>query len=304
MTNLTLATIEPHWLSTERRTDPWARAWLLWLGELNSKDTRAAYRTAWVQFDQFTGGLHPGAVEHEHVRAWKIVLSERMAEASVNQRLSGISSFYRYINQHFAYLRDDNPADGVKRAPVNPYGKATRLIAGQDQRLLESIDTATVEGKRDYAIILLFLTTAIRLSAVASATPKDVRRQGDVVFFQYRNKGGEDRQVRLPGMVARALRDYLNARRVESERLFGMTRRQIQEMVKRRCNHVFGPGHGITPHSLRHTAAMNLHDDGATIAEIRELLGHKSSRVTLVYLDHMETVNTEKLTDRLAQRYG
>src|SRR5690606_19748579 len=89
------------------------------------------------------------------------------SDSTINQRLCALSSFYKFAQARG--LRSDNPCEGVKRKPVSPYGKATWLDgeAEQDIRLLRTIDTTTLQGKRDYAILLLFLTTALRVEAVA-----------------------------------------------------------------------------------------------------------------------------------------
>lgn len=292
------------WLAKNPKKDEWLKAYILWLQGLRSARTRETYHRVWVDFDSFMNYMHPGAIEQSHILAWKIFLSGYASPATVNLYLSAVSSFYKFIIEHYAALRDDNPAQGIKHLAVNPYGKATWLVDGQDKALLKSIDRTTAVGARDYAILILFLTTAIRLDAIASATVDHVRMQGDVVFFHYTNKGGDDKIKRLPTRAAAALKSYLAVRDVSGDSLFGLTRRAIQWMVKRRGNEVIGKDHGITPHSLRHTAAMNAHRNGGTVREVQELLEHKSSRVTLTYLDHIDSGSGDRMSNDLDERYG
>lgn len=283
--------------------DEWQQAYILWIAEFKSRHTREAYNRAWDQFAAFSG-IHLGAVERDHVRAWKIVLGQKYKAATVNQKLSAISSFYEFIKINKAYLRDDNPAEDVHHVPVNPYGKATALEDGQDVELLKSIDRNTSNGQRDYAILLLFLTTAVRLDAIASATATSFRNQGNVMYFTYINKGGTEEECRLPTNTTKVIRDYMRSVQREPEApLFGMKFYQIQYMVKRRCNLAFGDGHGISVHSLRHTAAMNAERSGARITEVSRLLRHRSVRVTSVYLQHINKGAADALTEKLDERY-
>jgi len=283
--------------------DEWQQAYVLWISEFRSRHTREAYNRAWEQFYAFCG-LHAGAVERDHVRAWKIVLGQKHKAATVNQKLSAISSFYEFIKINKGYLRDDNPAEDVHHIPVNPYGKATALEDGQDVDLLKAIDRKTLIGQRDYTILLLFLTTAVRLDAIASATVDSFRNQGSVMYFAYVNKGGDEEECRLPTNTTKVLRDYIKTvEREDDAPLFGMKYYQIQYMVKKRCDAVFGPGHGISVHSLRHTAAMNAERSGARITEVSRLMRHKSVRVTSIYLQHVNKGAADALTEKLDERY-
>lgn len=290
-------------LSADIADDPWKRAYALWLASFRSENTRTAYKTAWAMFYNEIG-LHAGAVDHEHVRAWKFKLEKSNRPATVNQYMSALSSFYKFVNRNYAYLRDDNPCANVQQLKVNPYGKATLLVDDQDVILLKSIDRSTIEGKRDYAIILLFLTTGVRLAAIASATPDDFRRQGAAMFFSYIGKGGKEHMKRLPANTIKALTEYFYTDTyAPSGLVFDMTRRQIQHMILKRCDAAFGVGHGITVHSLRHTAANNAAKSGS-IQDVRALLDHESTRVTAIYLDHITQEQGERLSEALDSRYA
>jgi integrase/recombinase XerD len=295
---------QPSGLSTDFTVDPWQRAYLNWLAECRSNRTRQAYALAWGQFDKHTKGVHMGAIEPEHVRGWKLKLTSEHAPAGVNQKLSAISSFYKFVNRNYAYLRDDNPCEGVQQLKVNPYGKATLLVDTQDVDLLRSIDRSTFEGVRDYAILMLFLTTGVRLAAIADMKCEDLRRQGATMFFHYVGKGGKEFMKRLPANASKALNDYGHAQPYsETGLFFDMTRRQIQYMVQRRCDAAFGKGHGIKVHSLRHTAANNAAKTGS-VQDVRALLDHESTRVTAIYLDHITQEQGERLSETLDSRYS
>lgn len=284
--------------------DEWKLAYYNWLNNINSHRTRETYATA---FDQFfaASGLHPAEVQKQHIITWKELMRQQgLADTTINLKLAALSSFYASQK-----LRDDNPSDGVKRMPVSPYGKATWLEDDQDLLLLASIDRNTVQGKRDYAILMLFLTTAVRLSAITSATRKSLSRRGASVTFTYANKGGKTVTKKLMPKTITAIQDYLNARTDKDEALwlantgFPIYDRFIQRMVKSRGDEVFGEGHSITPHSLRHTAAKHAMRVG-TVDEVQLLLTHSDPRVTLIYTSSISPERADKLSANLDDRYS
>lgn len=297
-------------LAIHNPADEWERAYMRWLVEdVPSKNSRDAYNRAWEQFKTFTG-KHYSDIDTEDVGNWKVHLKRTitrskkpMEPATINQKLSAISSFYRFINLRYTRLRGDNPAESIKQLTVKPYGKSTILVNNQDVELLNSIDQSSFEGLRDYAIILLFLTTGVRLAAIANATMEHVRRQGAVMFFHYIGKGGEARQKQLSSQVAKVLSVYIQARGQSDGSLFWLKRYQIQYMIVKRCDDVFGEGHGISVHSLRHTAAVNASKLGS-IQGVQNLLDHKSTRVTDIYLDHVGNGEGDKLSELLGARYS
>jgi integrase/recombinase XerD len=82
-----------------------------------------------------------------------------------------------------------------------------------------------------------------------------------------------------------------------------LTDRAIAYLIKSYCDKTFGKGHGIHPHSLRHTAAKAAEVNGATLTDIGDLLGHASTRVTSVYM-HATRKAADKTAARLGDRYA
>lgn len=313
---------------TTEVTDPFEQAAMDWLMNYARENTRQNYRRACVDFFA-SSPKHPQTVNQTDVIQYRYMMEERgYSPSTINQRLSGISSYFRFLVERG--LLKDNPCDGVKRHPVNPYGKATFLDGQKDEdmKLLEQIDTSTVQGKRDYAIILLFLTTAVRVDAVAGLKMKDLRLQSETVFLTYVNKGGDEVEKKLHPVTVTALRMYLDCRgeltddspvfvmsdwgkqalrnltgdEVDKER--PLTSRSIQRMVRKYADHAFGKGHSITPHSLRHSAAMNAIQSGASVIEVSRLLRHKNMRVTTIYIQHVNDKADDVVSEKLDRRYG
>ncbi len=317
-------------------TPVWQRAFVDWLTNLNSSRTRRAYHAAWLDFLRFRL-LSLAAVTQSDVLAYRHHLEttesphthQPYSATTINQRLSALSSFYRFA--HVRGLCDENPCAGIKRKPVSPYGKATWLDGEQQQdlRLLQAVDTSTLQGKRDFALLLLFLTTALRVESVARLHIGALRMQGEQAFLMATNKGGGEVEVPLVPLTTAAILDYLDTREdrspgaplfvaTERGRLAmtnlshtgqtardgqqTLTARAIRKLVKKYADKAFGPGHGISPHSLRHTAAMNAILEGASVTEVSRLLQHKSLGITTVYLHATDAAGT-RAAQKLGKRY-
>lgn len=289
-----------------------AELFLEWLAGLKREHTRIAYRRAVKDF-QKTMGVGLWEARPSHFVSWRGHLQARYSPATVNQRLSALSSFYAYVLEIHPGVIDNNPVDAAKRQSISPYGRATFLREDQDKRLLASIPREGLDGYRDFAIVYLALTTAIRLDGVAQARIGDVINQGGIIFLEYVNKGGAIDRKRLPGNAWANILEYLWMRGYpgDDEFLFDIggenasaRRRAIQRMIRRRCDVAFGKGHGITFHSLRHTAAMNAIQNGATALEVSSMLRHKDLRITTIYLQHIDKSAGDKASSILDERYS
>jgi len=311
-------------------TARWRQAVFDWLGNINSKQTRRAYTQAWRDFMTIMNLVHPLEITHSHVIAYKEYLTTQLSprtnkpysQATINLRLSAISSFFTHARK--VGLVEDNPAEDVKRKAVNPYGKSTHLDVqkGEHRRFLQQIDTATLQGKRDYAIMLIFLTTGVRVSVVANSYIRDIEQRGSEWVLAYTQKGGEGDAARITAIMPIIL-GYLEMRGVSLDNrnrpLFVATARgrrvmehtghetdieqpltdvSINNLVRKYARKAGLDG--ITAHSLRHTAAMHAAQKG-TIVEVSKLLRHKSIRVTTIYLEHLDIDGADRLTNELAE---
>lgn len=334
MTTELTTTTEAGDLQVGTLTQDWGRAAAAWLANLKSDNTRRAYLAAWQDFIAFAQ-VSPDQVTQDHVIAYRRHLTtspspktgKPLSQTTVNQKLSALSAFFDFAQGR--HLRADNPVDGVARENVTPYGKATWLDPDEDEdrRLLRAIDPSTTQGRRDRAIMLLFLTQALRVDEVAGLTVGSLRRQGSKTFLTYRRKGGEVEEVILAGEAVEAIDAYLADRPglTPSSPLFTatdrgrraaevglgrdldgetpLTDRAIRYLVKHYCDRAFGRGHGIHPHSLRHTAAQVAAGEGLSVTEVSRLLKHKSMAVTTVYL-HSTRKTDGKTAAVMGRRYN
>ena len=156
------------------------------------------------------------------------------------------------------------------------------------RKLLASCDRRRTIGRRDYAIVLLLSRLGLRRGEVAAMQLEDVDwRAGELLI---RGKGARQDVLPLPVDVGEALVSYLRRRpRCESRALFVRMTAPLQELaphtigwiVREACTRAGLPRVGA--HRLRHTAATEMLRQGASLAEIGQVLRHREQKTTAIY---------------------
>jgi len=237
--------------------------------------------------------------------------------ATIARKLSSVRAFCRFLVKRSAL--EGNPAAAV-RGPKRRRGLPRALDVDDAFRLVEAPATtprtshrklsATEDTRhgllrlRDVALLELLYGTGLRVSEACNLDLDDIDRDryGVPMLLVRRGKGGKSRQVPIGGAADRALVAYLPARKglaATGGALFvnaagqRLTPRSVQRMVKRWT--IAGGVHAdATPHSLRHSFATHLLDEGVDLRAIQEMLGHASLGSTQIYtkvsLDHLMKV--------------
>jgi integrase len=156
------------------------------------------------------------------------------------------------------------------------------------RKLLASCDRRRTIGRRDYAIVLLLSRLGLRRGEVAAMQLEDIDwRAGELLI---RGKGPRQDVLPLPVDVGEALVSYLRRRpRCESRALFVRMTAPLQELaphtigwiVREACTRAGLPRVGA--HRLRHTAATEMLRQGASLAEIGQVLRHREQKTTAIY---------------------
>ena len=224
--------------------------------------------------------------------------------ATANQRCAVVSSFYRYCQRHGLLGVTDNPAARVERRPEQRYRTAQPLSHEVLRRKLADIDRMTLAGKRDYALILVGLTTGRRLAEIRNITPKDIEASGEsyIVTFPHA-KGGKVMRDKLSQPVGRALRDYLlglsqegYALRVDEPIWLSLSKNASHGKplsilsIEYVCERRIGTSRF---HSLRHTFAHAMESAGAKVSDIQARLGHSNIATTGIYLASLRSDENE-----------
>jgi integrase/recombinase XerD len=221
----------------------------------------------------------------------RAVLSEasRVSPASVRRYGCALRSFLRYCYLVGLVERDLSeavlPVSGRRRSLL-PKG----ITATQSKALLRACDRRRVCGRRDYAVILLMLRLGLRAREVATLCLDDLDwRAGEITV---RGKGGRLDRLPLPVDVGEAIAGYLRRgrpRQATVREVFvgvqppqvALTPTGLAAIVARAAGRA---GIGVVrARRLRHTAATDMLRAGASLAEIGQVLRHRSLASTAVY---------------------
>jgi len=264
-------------------------------------NTVQAYMRDLLQFAHFI--LHhwdiaPSKVEPDMIRRYLEWLFERGMEPTTQARiLSGIRSFYNFLL--LEELVRSSPAEFIE-TPKCGRPLPDVLTTEEIDRIIGSIDTSTVKGRRDSAMLEVLYSCGLRVSELTSL------RLGDLFFGEgyIRVSGKGDKQRLVP--VSRIARDriqiYLDDRRDREERdrhrgkpqksrsdiLFlnnrggQLTRIMIFKIIRQAVDRA-GIAKNVSPHTFRHSFATHLLEGGASIRQVQELLGHENILTTEIY---------------------
>lgn len=229
--------------------------------------------------------------------------------ATVQLYMIAVKQFFKWTDKVGIY---PNIADNVKGVSVSKGMKKDYLTTGQVKDVLSRIDTETVKGKRDYAIIALMVTCGLRDIEVSRANVSDLRTRQNSTVLYIQGKGKDDREsfVVVPDSLEKVIRDYLKSRGGNSEALFTsnsnhgkgdrLTTRSISRIVKTAMINAGLDSDRLTAHSLRHTAVTQALIAGQTLQEVQQFARHSNINTTLIYAHNLENEKNEcsgKLAD-------
>jgi site-specific recombinase XerD len=225
---------------------------------------------------------------------------------SRNLRLAAIRSFFRY-----AALEAPEHSALIQRVLFIPRKRHTRplidfLVRAEIEALLSVPDRKTWIGQRDHAFLLVAIQTGLRLSELTGLRQQDVAF-GPGAHVRCLGKGRKERATPLTKPTTRVVAEWIKRKGMDDTTfLFPSARGErlsadaVQHLVAR---HVAAARSmcpslakkRVTPHVLRHTAAMELLQAGIDRSLIAIWLGHESVETTQIYLDANLTLKEEIL---------
>lgn len=205
-----------------------------------------------------------------------------------NRKISSLNSFFSYMFKVIGVI-DSNPIDLID-APRIPKRLPHALELNEVKQLLEAVLSNKDEyyAIRDYAILMVFLNTGIRLSELVNIKTNHIVNNE---YLRVIGKGNKERNVFLNSSVTDSIRTYMDIRPdSELEFLFlnkngsnNLGQRGVQYLVSKYLKKC-GLGGKYSPHSFRHTAATLLYQYGdVDIRTLQLILGHESVSTTQIY---------------------
>ena len=214
--------------------------------------------------------------------------SKGKSAATVTRSIASIKSLYAYL-QGKGVVKS-NPAKGV--ATVKVERRFPEILTSREVELfLEQPQCVDAKGYRDHAMLELLYATGIRVSELIALNEKDVSLSAGVIRCESK---GKERIIPLYPAAVKALGDYIRDVRPrliadpEEEALFvnmtgeRMSRQGFWKIVKH-YQETAQIKKEITPHTLRHSFAVHLLENGADLRSIQEMLGHADISSTQIY---------------------
>jgi site-specific recombinase XerD len=267
---------------------------------IRNRNTRAAYMVAVGRFFSWCEQHRIGQladIEPLHVAAYIEVLGQDFEKPTVKQHLAAIRMLFDWLVT--GQVVATNPAHAV-RGPkhVVKTGKTTVLDADQARKLLDSIDTSTVVGLRDRALISVMTFAFARIGAVVAMRVEDYYPKGKRSWARLHEKGGKRHEMPAHHNLEAYLDAYIEAagiRDAGKAPLFRsaagrtgtltekpMNRIDAWRMIQRRAADL-GTRVKIGCHTFRATGITAYLEAGGTLENAQAMAAHESPRTTKLY---------------------
>lgn len=209
------------------------------------------------------------------------------APTSVSRAIASTRSFYRYLCSK--KMCDINPVEKVHA--LKSEKKLPQILTGEEiQLLLSQPSGIDFKGKRDKAMLELLYATGIRVTELVSLNLDDINLEIGYIICHRQIK---ERVIPIYPRAADALKDYITTERNslledETDALFintngtRLTRQGFWKIIKS-YKEKANISKDITPHTLRHSFAAHLLENGADIKSLQEMLGHADVSSTQIY---------------------
>jgi integrase/recombinase XerC len=246
-------------------------------------------------------------VDPEEVRRFLLFLNEQnYSKSTVARKLATLRSFYKFCLRR-GYVTN-NPLSSI-RTPKQEKRLPKYLELDQIIKLLQSPDDTTLLGSRDRAMLEVMFSTGVRVSELVALNLEDIDFVGESI--RVRGKGKKERISPMSPSALNALRNYIEIRnrdpraaRFDQEKLFinkhgqSLSTRSVRRKLDKYLMQA-GLDPSVSPHTLRHSFATHMLNNGADLRSVQELLGHQSISTTQTYTQ----LTTRKLKESYDQAH-
>lgn len=266
--------------------------------------------------EQFIGYMDNEQItQPEDVTRNQIVLylgflkNQKKAASTIARNVVSIRSFFHYLMYRGIVQKDPTyhlDAPKLEKSPPKI------LSIAEVDKLLAMPETSTPAGLRDKAMLELLYATGIKVSELVHLNVSDLNPQ--LKYLRTGRDSAKERVVPITGIAAQATMEYVAKARSEllrsnhsEEALFvntngcRLTRQGIWKMIKK---YAVGAGlseGSITPHTLRHSFAAHLLENGADLRSVQEMMGHADISTTQMY-SHVVKRNMKDVYDHYHPR--
>lgn len=276
-----------------------------------SQLTQTNYRADLTQYLRFLSAKYSLPSEklpleylnHKMVREYLVVMQDNgLSRATMARRLAALRSFVKYLCRE--NILPGNPIAAVS-TPRQDKKLPHFLYPIEIKMLLEAPDTSNPMGRRDKAILETLYACGLRVSELVGIEVNDIFFDEELI--KVHGKGSKERIVPIGSMAKIALQEYLSLarpyiKRDQSEKAlflnkFGqrLSARSVRNILNKYVEMV-AVNQKTSPHTLRHTFATHMLNEGADLRSVQELLGHVNLSTTQIYT-HLTRENIKSIYD-------
>lgn len=238
---------------------------------------------------QFEAFVKEAKIDRRLIRRYLSDLTmQGLSKRTILRRLSSLRSLYSYLERE--KIITENPLTSIDSPKLDkPLPKS--ISYEMVQRFFQQPDTSTLLGFRDRTIIELFYSSGLRLSELCALNREDI--QLEQCKMRVRGKGKKERIIPITTGAAKWIKQYLDhPERAEKEEDYAaiflnkwgkrLSTRSVDRLFK---GYLISSGLAITvtPHTIRHSIATHLLENGMDLKTIQGLLGHSSLSTTTIY---------------------
>lgn len=259
-----------------------------------------------------TNSIHQSAsqIQTDELKQFVYEIAKSVKAPTQARIISGLRSFFDYIV--LEDLRKDNPMSRIESPKIGRHLPET-LSYEEVDRLIQSIDLSTLTGERNRAMLEILYSCGLRVSELITLRISDLFFKESLI--KVLGKGNKERFVPIASIAQHYINIYMSEIRIHiqpqkghedtlflSQRGKGLTRHMVFIVVKQQCAKA-GLGEKISPHSLRHSFATHLVENGADLSTVQQMMGHESITTTERYL-HVSTKHLMESMLRFHPRGG
>lgn len=273
-----------------------------------STETIHSYRDAfriYIEYLQEIYGIKPSSMEIcqyslEYLEGFCRYLEEKRSNkpATINNRVAAIKSFLHYVAE-----MEPEYSEIVQRALMLPaqkqeYPTIDFLTKNEFNSMLATCDTSSYIGARDKLMLMLLYNTGVRVSELLAISTSSILKSDSInnASLRINGKGRKQREVPLWKSTVRYINRYVNDFPIVLQRKLFVNKNGTQltrSGVRARINIIVTKASeqspsllekNVTPHTFRHSVAMNLLQSGIDISTIAIWLGHSSIETTHKYM--------------------
>ena len=275
-----------------------------------SKNTIASYRRDLVKLNNFLTDSECTELDEitgTNLNSYILMIEKQgMSTATVSRNIASIKAFFLFLLKK-GLIKED-PSENLKPPKIEKKSPVI-LTVEEIGLLLEQPKGASPKDIRDKAMLELLYATGIRVSELINLKVKDVNLSMNYIKCHDNNK---ERVIPITTEARDALYYYLkNAREVmckeEQEYLFincqgaPMTRQGFWKIIKYYASKA-GIKKDTTPHTIRHSFAMHLVNNGADLKSVQEMLGHSDISTTQIYMKASANTKLKEVYDKAHPR--